>query len=158
MNVERLYEKYGQMLMDISYRITQNRADAEEILQETFTELWNRKPTGGIVAWLKRVVVNKSLNLVRDRKSIKVEKDPPATPDGILEEKERKIIVKRALKNLPPIENAVVILKRYHGMSHREIANILDVTENNSRVILYRAMERLKEELKPYFMRGNINV
>ncbi len=158
MNVERLYEKYGQMLMDISYRITQNRADAEEILQETFTELWNRKPTGRIVAWLKRVVVNKSLNLIRDRKSVKVEKDPPRTPDGILEEKERTMIVKRALRNLPPIENIVVILKRYYGMSHREIANTLDISENNSRVVLYRAMEKLKEELKPYFMKGKINV
>jgi len=156
MNPEKLYKNYGRMLMDISYRITQNRADAEEILQDTFIELWKRKPSGAIVAWLKKVVVNKSLNLVRDRKNFKLEKNPPETPDGILEDKEKVMVVKEALSSLKPLENTVVILKKYHGMSHREIANILEITENNSRIILYRAMDKLKNRLKPYFLRGDI--
>jgi len=148
--------------MDISYRITQNRADAEEILQDTFIELWKRKPEGAIVAWLKKVVVNKSLNTVRDRKKVRdrkiieLENNPPETPDGILEDKEKVMVVKEALSSLKPLENTVVILKKYHGMSHREIANILEITENNSRIILYRAMDKLKNRLKPYFLRGDI--
>jgi RNA polymerase sigma-70 factor (ECF subfamily) len=84
MNVESLYKNYGRMLMDTSYRITQNQADAEEILQETFMELWKRKPVGAVVSWLKKVVVNKSLNLIRDRKSIAIENNPPKAPDGVL--------------------------------------------------------------------------
>ncbi|MCK4571330.1 sigma-70 family RNA polymerase sigma factor [candidate division WOR-3 bacterium] len=151
MNVESLYKNYGRMLMDISYRITQNQADAEEILQETFMELWKRKPVGAVVSWLKKVVVNKSLNLIRDRKSIAIENNPPKAPDGVLEDKEKIIVIKRALSHLKPLENTVVVLKRYHGMSHNEIANILGITDNNSRIILYRAMEKLKDELKLYF-------
>lgn len=151
MNVESLYKNYGRMLMDISYRITQNRADAEEILQETFMELWKRKPVGAVVSWLKKVVVNKSLNFIRDRKSIAIENNPPKAPDGVLEDKEKIIVIKRALSHLKPLENTVVVLKRYHGMSHHEIANILGITDNNSRIILYRAMEKLKDELKLYF-------
>jgi RNA polymerase sigma-70 factor (ECF subfamily) len=156
MNPEKLYKNYGRMLMDISYRITQNQADAEEILQDTFMELWKRKPSGSIVAWLKKVVVNKSLNLVRDRKNFKLENNPPKTPDRILEDKEKIMVVKRALSSLRPLENTVVILKKYQGMSHSEIANILEITENNSRIILYRAMDKLKSQLKPYFLRGDI--
>jgi RNA polymerase sigma factor (sigma-70 family) len=156
MNTEKLYKNYGRMLMDISYRITQNRADAEEILQDTFMELWKRKPVGALVAWLKKVVVNKSLNLIRDRKTLKLENNSPETPDGILEDEEKMIVVRRALSSLKPLENTVVVLKKYHGMSHREIANILDITENNSRIILYRAMDKLKNQLKPYFLRGDI--
>ena len=151
MNVESLYKNYGRMLMDISYRITQNRADAEEILQDAFMELWKRKPVGAVVSWLKKVVVNKSLNLIRDRKSIAVGNNPPKAPDGVLEDKEKIIVIKRALSHLKPLENTVVVLKRYHGMSHHEIANILGITDNNSRIILYRAMEKLKDELKLYF-------
>lgn len=151
MNVESLYKNYGRMLMDISYRITQNQADAEEILQETFMELWKRKPVGAVVSWLKKVVVNKSLNLIRDRKSIAIENNPLRAPDGVLEDKEKIIVIKRALSHLKPLENTVVVLKRYHGMSHHEIANILGITDNNSRIILYRAMEKLKDELKLYF-------
>lgn len=151
MNVESLYKNYGRMLMDISYRITQNQADAEEILQETFMELWKRKPVGAVVSWLKKVVVNKSLNLIRDRKSIAIENNPLKAPDGVLEDKEKIIVIKRALSHLKPLENTVVVLKRYHGMSHHEIANILGITDNNSRIILYRAMEKLKDELKLYF-------
>ncbi|MCK4321982.1 sigma-70 family RNA polymerase sigma factor [candidate division WOR-3 bacterium] len=151
MNVESLYKNYGRMLMDISYRITQNQADAEEILQETFMELWKRKPVGAVVSWLKKVVVNKSLNLIRDRKSIAIENNPLRAPDGVLEDKEKIIVIKRALSHLKPLENTVVVLKRYHGMSHNEIANILGITDNNSRIILYRAMEKLKDELKLYF-------
>ena len=157
MNLERLYKKYGQMFMDMSYRITQNRADAEEILQESFLELWKRKPTGAIVSWLKKVVVNKSLNLVRDRKEVKVEKNNPSTPEGIIEDEEKSMVVKRALGHLKPIENTVVILKRYEGMSHSEIANILGISEKNSRIILYRAMRNLREILEPYVKRGEIN-
>lgn len=156
MNIEKLYKNYGRMLMDISYRITQNRADAEEILQDTFMELWKRKPVGAIVAWLKKVVVNKSLNLIRDRKTLKLENDPPIAPDGILEDKEKTIVIKNALNHLKPLENTVIVLKKYHGMSHREIANILEITENNSRIILYRALEKLKNELKPYFLSGDM--
>ncbi|TET99891.1 MAG: sigma-70 family RNA polymerase sigma factor [Candidatus Stahlbacteria bacterium] len=151
MNVESLYKNYGRMLMDISYRITQNQADAEEILQETFMELWKRKPVGAVVSWLKKVVVNKSLNLIRDRKSIAIENNPLRAPDGVLEDKEKIIVIKSALSHLKPLENTVVVLKRYHGMSHNEIANILGITDNNSRIILYRAMEKLKDELKLYF-------
>lgn len=151
MNVESLYKNYGRMLMDISYRITQNRADAEEILQETFMELWKRKPVGAVVSWLKKVVVNKSLNLIRDRKSIAIKNNPLRAPDEVLEDKEKIIVIKRALSHLKPLENTVVVLKRYHGMSHHEIANILGITDNNSRIILYRAMEKLKDELKLYF-------
>ena len=145
------------MLMDISYRITQNRADAEEVLQETFTELWKRKPKGAIIAWLKKVIVNKSLNLIRDRKVVAIEVDPPSTPAQIIEQEERVTVVKEALKRLEPMENTVVVLKRYHSISHQEIADILGITESNSRVILYRAMKRLKEELKPYLLRGEKN-
>jgi len=151
MNVESLYKNYGRMLMDISYRITQNQADSEEILQDAFMELWKRKPVGAVVSWLKKVVVNKSLNLIRDRKSIAIENNPPKAPDGVLEDKEKIIVIKRALSHLKPLENTVVVLKRYHGMSHNEIANILGITDNNSRIILYRAMEKLKDELKLYF-------
>jgi len=151
MNVESLYKNYGRMLMDISYRITQNQADSEEILQDAFMELWKRKPVGAVVSWLKKVVVNKSLNLIRDRKSIAIENNPLRAPDGVLEDKEKIIVIKRALSHLKPLENTVVVLKRYHGMSHNEIANILGITDNNSRIILYRAMEKLKDELKLYF-------
>lgn len=151
MNVESLYKNYGRMLMDISYRITQNQADAEEILQDAFMELWKRKPVGAVVSWLKKVVVNKSLNLIRDRKSIAIENNPSKAPDGVLEDKEKIIVIKRALSHLKPLENTVVVLKRYHGMSHHEIANILGITDNNSRIILYRAMEKLKDELRLYF-------
>lgn len=154
MNLEKLYKNYGQLLMDISYRITGNMADAEEILQDTFRELWKRKPKGAIFAWLKKVVVNKSLNLVRDRKTLKVKSQPPDSPEVILENKERKEVVSEMVNKLPGIDKTVVILKKYHNISHREIADILDITEGNSRVILYRAMKKLKENLKPYIMRG----
>lgn len=158
MNLEKLYKNYGRMLMDISYKITQNKADAEEILQETFIEYWNRKPEGAIIAWLKRVVVNKSLNLVRDRKkSVMKNEDPPPGPDYVIERKEKVEVVREALRNLKPVESTVIVLKKYHGMSHREISRILGITEGNSRIILYRAMDNLREYLKPYFLRGDKN-
>ncbi len=157
MSIEKLYKNYGRMLLDMSYRITQNRADAEEILQETFLEFWKRKPKGAIIAWLKKVVVNKSFNLIRDRKNLEVEKASPRTPEKLMEDEEKAMVVKKALSQLKPIENTVVVLKRYQGMSHKEIANILGISENNSRVIFYRAMKNLKEQLGSYIKRGNIN-
>ena len=58
---------------------------------------------------------------------------------------------------MKPIENTVVILKRYEGMSHSEIANILGISEKNSRIILYRAMRNLRKILEPYVKMGKIN-
>ena len=150
MKVEDFYRRYGNMILSIAYRITGNNADAWDILQDTVLEFEKRKPEGNIKAWAGKVATNKAINLVKKENRII---DPPDIEvDSVerkLEKKEIGKIVNDALLTLSPIERAVVTLKKYENMSHREIARVLEITEENSRVILMRSLKKLKRVLEP---------
>ena len=150
METEDFYRRYGNMILSIAYRITGNSADAWDILQDTALEFDKRKPKGNIKAWAGKVATNKAINLVKkNTRTI----DPPEieqnTVERRLEKKEISKIVNDALMKLSPMERAVVTLKKYENMSHKEIARVLGITEENSRIVLMRSLKKLKNFLQP---------
>jgi len=138
------------MIMSVSYKITGNIADSEDILQETILEYEKRKPEGNIRSWLIKVATNKSINLVKKNSrtfELEFEEDDP---ESSIIKKEIKKVVQDALMKLEPYERAILTLKKFEQLSHREIAKILNISEENSRITLMRALEKLKVHLEPY--------
>ena len=74
---ELLYRQYAKAMFNTSLRIVNNRADAEDVLQESFLDafrtLHNFSYRSTFGAWLKKIVVNKSINLLRKRKAVLVD-------------------------------------------------------------------------------------
>jgi RNA polymerase sigma factor (sigma-70 family) len=141
-------------MFNTSLRIVNNRGDAEDVLQDAFVdafrsiEMFQYKSTFG--AWLKKIVINKSINHLRKKKMdmIDIEKTNlgylPETET--LDEKEIQLKVeevKKAVKLLPNGYRTVLSLYLFEGYDHEEIAEILRVSHATVRTQYMRAKQKL---------------
>ena len=156
---QALYDKYCKAMYNTSLRIVNNRDDAEDVLQEAFIDAFrsltdfNYRSTFG--AWLKRIVINKSINILRKRKVELVDIDHP---DVYLKPEEEEVdeqeiqfrinAVKNSIKQLPDGYRTVITLYLLEGYDHEEIAEILGITHNTVRTQYVRAKQKLLFLLK----------
>lgn len=149
-----LYNKYSRAMYNTSLRIVNNGADAEDVLQEAFLDAFRSlhdfhyRSTFG--AWLKKIVINKSINALRKRKpnqEIVEESVVYSMPDsdGVDEaEIQYKVDeVKQAIKRLPDGYRTVLSLYLLEGYDHEEIAEILKISHNTVRTQYIRAKQKL---------------
>jgi RNA polymerase sigma-70 factor (ECF subfamily) len=156
---QQLYGKYCKAMYNTSLRIVNNVDDAEDVLQEAFTDAFRSihdfhyRSTFG--AWLKRIVINKSINILRKRKMEIVDIDHPDVytlpEDSMTDEQEVQLkvaAIKNSIKLLPDGYRAVITLYLLEGYDHEEIAEILGITHNTVRTQYVRAKQKLLFLLK----------
>jgi RNA polymerase sigma factor (sigma-70 family) len=154
-----LYRKYAKAMYNTSLRIVNHTGDAEDVIQEAFTDAFRSledfhyKSTFG--AWLKRIVINKSINQLRKRKMdlIDIDKtnighlpDEEATDEQEMQMKVEDI--KRAVGLLPNGYRTVLTLYLFEGYDQEEIAEILQVTHATVRTQYMRAKQKLLQHIK----------
>ncbi|HMM12100.1 MAG TPA: RNA polymerase sigma factor [Bacteroidales bacterium] len=149
-----LYQQYAKAMFNLSYRMMQNREDAEDVLQEAFFEAFDKlhrfrfESTFG--AWLKRIVVNRCINALR-RKRVQLQyldnmEVFAGIPDEAHEETGLSVEqVKKAMTRLPNGSRTIFSLYLLEGYDHNEIAEILDISVSNSKTQYMRARQRVKE-------------
>ena len=136
-----------------------NREEAEDMLQESFTEAFIKLHTfryeSSFGSWLKRIMVNKCINELKRRKSelVFTENIPDNNPDNNNDDdsETRKLKVNdvmRAMEELPEGYRIIFSLYLLEGYDHTEIAQIMNITESTSKSQFSRAKQRLKEILK----------
>lgn len=155
-----IYQKYSVAMFNTALRIVGNREEAEDMIQESFLDAFLKiesfRGDSTFGAWLKRIVVNKSINLVKKRKMTLVEietaelngngihTDPsPEAPAPSLSVES----VLKAMEDLPDGYRIVFSLYCIEGYDHREISGILGISESGSKSQLNRAKKKLKEIL-----------
>jgi RNA polymerase sigma factor (sigma-70 family) len=154
-----LYRKYAKAMYNTSLRIVNHTGDAEDVLQEAFTdafrslEEFHYKSTFG--AWLKRIVINKSINLLRKRKMnlIDIEKTNighlPDEDGPDEQEMQMKVEdIKRAVGLLPNGYRTVLTLYLFEGYDQEEIAEIMQVSHATVRTQYMRAKAKLLQYIK----------
>jgi len=146
-----LIESYSDMLIRISFSYMKNLSDAEDITQETFVKLLEKKPsfqsTEHEKAWLIRV----SINLSKDKlKSAYFRNTAPLEGDFIDITKEDNEIIEAVLM-LPLKYRSIVLLYYYEDYSISEVANILNLKDSTVGSQLSRARKLLKPILKEDF-------
>ena len=154
-----LYQKYAKAMYNTSLRIVNNTGDAEDVTQEAFTdafrclEEFHYKSTFG--AWLKRIVINKSINYLRKRKMdlIDIEKTNighlPEEQGMDEQEIQMKVEdIKKAVTLLPNGYRTVLTLYLFEGYDQEEIAEILQVTHATVRTQYMRAKQKLLQHIK----------
>jgi len=152
----RLYKLYSRAMYNVGYRITGNEEDAEDVLQEAFVsafrnlESYRADATFG--AWLKRIVVNKAINVLKKRKENVIAQeedfDVPAEEPGADYRPELSVEkVRQCIDLLPDGYRSVLSLYLLEGYDHEEIAGIMGISESTSKSQLNRAKNKLKELL-----------
>lgn len=154
-----IYRRYSKAMFNAALRITGDYAEAEDVLQESFVsafkELASYKGDSAFGAWLKRIVVNKSINCLRQRRLALVplgeqHHEAPAEADTYSAEDEaethyRADVLRRCIQELPEGYRVVLTLYLLEGYDHLEIASILGITESTSKSQYSRARVRLRE-------------
>lgn len=151
-----LYKLYERAMYSAALRIVNDEAEAEDVLQEAFLEAFTRivdfrgDTTFGL--WLKQIVINKSINCLRKRKSEFVSLDGLEIADEADDSQEdlswKVEEIKAAVRLLPDGYRVVLTLYLFEGYDHEEIAHILKITENTSRSQLMRAKTKLKNSME----------
>ncbi len=155
----QLYNQYCNGMYIVANRFVKDAQDAEDVVQEAFikafTKLHQFKADVTFGAWLKRIVVNKSIDFLKSKKQRLVELDEVHLKVIDTDDDDKWLVddaitlndVKQAINKLPDKYQYVVMLYLIEGYDHQEISEILSISEVASRTQLSRGKVKLQELL-----------
>jgi RNA polymerase sigma factor (sigma-70 family) len=150
-----LYSLYSRAMYSICMRMLNQREDAEDILQESFTDIFDKlngfRFESSFGSWAKRIVINKCINHLNKKKpELKFEADVKETEivDDQIDYENLKLQVdqvKRAISELPDGYRIIFSLYALEGYDHEEISEILGISESTSKTQYMRAKIKIKD-------------
>jgi RNA polymerase sigma-70 factor, ECF subfamily len=170
---EQILDKYHKVIVNFIYKIVNNRAEAEELAQDVFLRIYRARnsyePRARFSAWIYRIATNVGLKAAgRKRRAPfgfgldtryeftgKVEgrsREPDA--EQKLVESEMGKVVRQIIRGLPKNEKIAIILRRYEGLSYKEIADVMNCTEPAVKTYIHRGKLRLRDRIRPYLKEG----
>ena len=169
-----LYDRFGSLLYGVALRIAGERADADEIVLDSFQQAWRdaarfREERGSVAAWLTMICRSRALDLVRSR--VRRERavhraesagagDPPAmgrgpSAGGGPEAGERGQIVAAAMEQLALPQRQAIELAFFEGLSHSEIAERLREPLGTIKTRVRLGMQKLRDALRSYYFEAS---
>jgi len=156
---QALYERYHRALFTFLVRLLGDRGQAEELFQETFLRVYLQRdryhPRAAFRTWLYAIARNLAIDRLRGRgpevepgaEALDAVPDPDPGPLRRLEGREALGRLEEALAKLPPGQREVLLLARYAGLGHSEIAEVTGSSPEAVRVALHRALRALRQLL-----------
>src|SRR5205823_1753388 len=156
---EEIARDHGRFLYTVAYRLTGNRDDAEDLVQEVLLRVRRGLATyqpGSMEGWLSRIATNAFLDDVRRRRRRPVEllpeepdrvMPPSRSADAALEAEVLSADVQAAVRRLPPDYRTAVVLSDVVGLTYQEISETLEVPVGTVRSRLHRGRALLREVL-----------
>ncbi len=153
---KQLYLKYADAMYNVCLRILQHQAEAEDALQEAFIKVFNNiqqyRNESSIGSWIKQIVTNTCLNVLKKRKILFNELDDNVELSETESENNNETNfsiddIKKAIEELPQGYRVVFNLYMFEDYSHRQIADMLEISESTAKTQLFKAKRKLKELL-----------
>ena len=140
-------------LYRLALRITLNHAEAEDVVQETMMKVWNRRDNWQQIESIESfcLTICRNLALDKQKRMSKVgyeEEDHShsANPEEHTVQQDRILLVRRLIDNLPEKQRSVMQLRDMEGKSYKEIAQILNISEEQVKVNIFRARQTIKQQ------------
>lgn len=155
-----LVKRYQTRLYNLAYRITGDREESKDLVQESFLRAYRALPTfrqgSPFSPWLFRIAVNVCLNYLRQRRErpadiVDMEEhlgDGSVGVPEMVEQRETQEVVQKAILRLPEHYRAVILLRHQQDLTYEEMAQVLDMPLGTVKTHLFRAREKLKEILQ----------
>ncbi|GAB4198308.1 MAG: RNA polymerase sigma factor [Thermoflexibacter sp.] len=151
---EALYKKYSSKMLAICVRYLSDRTEAEDAMTNgfvrVFTQLENFRQEGSFEGWIRRIMVNEALAILRKKSKMYLEPAENADYHNDYQIEEKHLEAEELLamvQKLPTGYRTVFNLYAIEGYSHKEIAEALGISESTSKSQLNRARNMLKNEL-----------
>ena len=171
-----LYDRYGAVLYAVAFRVTGEKADAEEVVMEAVAQAWREASRfdttrGSAAAWLTMMTRSRAVDLVRSRArrtriTETAAQDNAGTapamsqgfrsPGSTLEEDERRTAVAAAMSALSSPQRQALELAYYEGLSQSEIGEKLREPLGTIKTRMRLGMQKLREALRPYYFEGAV--
>ena len=161
--------KYQKKIYNLMYQRVRDQETAKDLCQEVFLKAFNALPNfkGGsaFYSWIYRIAINCSIDFQRQRNRDKVltfeelpvevdevlrMTDAHPSPERLLDEKELGLIIRKAVKKLPPGQRRVFNLRHRRELAIKEIAALLNRSEGTVKAHLHHAHRQLQGMLLPY--------
>lgn len=144
-------------LFRLALRITFDRAEAEDVVQETLIRVWNKREEwtkfGSIEAYCLTVARNLAIDRseLKDAQTVELapameQTDTASDPYERLAGKERLALVHNLMNRLPEKQRVIMQLRDVEGKSYKDIAVVLGITEEQVKVNLFRARQKVKQQ------------
>lgn len=157
---EVLLRQHQQDIYRLTYRMTRNAEDAKDLAQETFVQAYRAlgsfRGQSRFSTWLYRIAMNLCLNHLKST----AREDPAEVDDrqadarvnslGLLLTDERDRAVAQAIEELPPQQKATLTLRVHQGLSHKEIAQVLECSEGTAKANYFHAVRALQRRLAAF--------
>ena len=151
-----VYKQYYKAMYNTAFRIVNDRFEAEDIMQESFLSAFTKldsfsgKVTFG--AWLKRIVINNSLTVLKNNNKLNTVPLEKVTIKDVVEENQDYSLLKVSdiLNKVSQLKNnykVAITLNLIEGYDYEEIAQIMDISYENSRTTVSRAKNKLRQLL-----------
>ncbi|HPU54868.1 MAG TPA: sigma-70 family RNA polymerase sigma factor [Verrucomicrobiota bacterium] len=172
---EELVRRHERAVFSLARRMLQNEQDAEDVTQQTFLSalehLRNFREEASFYTWLRRIATHAALKIIRKRRGLDTISldaatapdendhiphpeyiaDWRATPESLARRNETRRLIEEALGELDDKHRVVFVLRDVEGLSVRETADVLGLSEANVKVRLLRARLQLRERLTRLF-------
>ncbi len=156
-----LYDTYYRYLVVTVYNIMGDSETARDLAQDVLAELWNKRSTleirSSLKSYLRRAVVNKTLNYIKARRLDFNEPEQSPNPPSesakalqLLEKEDLQQLINSAIEALPERCRIVFTLCRLEGKSHKEIAEQLQISTKTVENQMTKALLSLRQKLQPY--------
>ncbi len=141
-------------LYRLALRITMNKAEAEDVVQDTLLKVWECRDNWNRINNLEAFAIatcrNRALDVVkragRDTENLdEMVHFSSQTPHEQLEAREEISLVRRLMDSLPEVQRTIMLLRDIEGKTYQEIAQTLDISETQVKVYLHRARTKIKE-------------
>ncbi len=161
--------KYQHRVLKLVSRFVNDAAEAEDVAQEAFLKAYRALPAfrgdSAFYTWLYRIAINTAKNALVSNRRRPVDfdldlQDPDQyerqaklkevdTPEGVLLTDEIRLVVEKALEQLPEDLRTAIVLRELEGLSYEEIAEAMDCPVGTVRSRIFRAREAIDKKLKP---------
>ena len=148
-----IVNEHSNNLFGYAIKFLRNREDAKDIVQDVFEKLWlNRKKVEieKAKSWMFTTAHNAMINFSNRKGRVQLTEEFSVYDKGIAPciNAESNEVVERAVSILPPIQKSVILLRDLEGYSYKEIGGILDLTDSQVKVYLFRGRKKIKKQLK----------
>lgn len=156
-----LFHLYGKKLYNFSYKYTQSHAESEEIVQEVFLKIWNKRDSINVKlsfnAFLITIAKNQIFNRIKKEASRRQYRQQIEPSELVSNETESKVIfadleqiANNKIDSLPPKRKQIFLLRRDSGLSVKQIADQLGIAESTVENQMNRAIKTLKSNLSNF--------
>jgi RNA polymerase sigma-70 factor (ECF subfamily) len=144
---------YSGRLYGFAIKYLQNGDDASDIVQDVFEKLWkNRKKVEveKVKSWLFTCAHNAMINYIKKKSRMTYSDQITSneTQESHSKSYEMKEVIEKTLSQLPPVQKSIILLRDLEGYNYKEIGEILELSEAQVKVYLFRARNKIKKQLK----------